>query len=371
MKILLIGDASHYHRTLAEGLRRHGHTVCVASEGSSWMNTGRDVDLQRRLPGPFGGALLWTRVNTTLRSMLRGWDVVQLCGPTFMQLRPERLRVLFDRLRRHNGSVCLTAIGTDTAFIDMCKDTNCPLEYSEWRVDRKPTEFALSERGKLLSLWQAKELSEFSKYIYDNVDGAVTALYEYQLSMKRVIDADRIAYGGIPIDTNEIKRCTNGTDAPIRILLPSHIGREQEKGIPELSGIADALARKYPEKVEIMPVQNLTYADFLTKIAMSDIVLDQLYSYTPATTALLAMAMGKTVVTGAEKDFNAFQGCDTPAINVDPRCPERIIPIVEKFLDRKALADNAGKARRYVIEHNDCEVVARRYEDFWEKITHR
>ncbi len=372
MRILLLGDASHYNRTLAEGLRRHGHEVCVASDGSAWMNTGRDVDLSRRLPGSFGGALLWARLHTTLRSRLRGWDVIQLCGPTFMRLRPSRLRVLLDGLRRHNGLVCLTAIGTDTAFINMCKDPNGPLKYSEWAIDGVPTEYARSTRGRTVSMWQQPELSDYAQYVYDHVDGAITALYEYQLSMSRVIETERLAYGGIPIDTAAIKPLPvdTGSDKPISILLPSHIGREQEKGIPQLMRIAKIIENEYRDKVTVLPVHNLQYAEFLKNMARADIVFDQLYSYTPATTALLAMAMGKTVVTGAEKDFNNFQGCATPAINIDPRDPEAALPNICRCLDRKILASNASTAREYVIKHNDCEVVAQRYEDFWRKISH-
>lgn len=372
MKVLLLGDASHYNRTLAEGLKRHGHEVCVASDGSTWMNTGRDVDLSRRLPGCFGGALLWARLHTTLRLKLQGWDVIQLCGPTFMRLRPSRLRTLLDGLRRHNGLVCLTAIGTDTAFVNMCKDPQGPLRYSEWAIDGVPTEYALSTRGRTVSMWQQPELSEYAQYVYDHVDGVITALYEYQLSMSRVITPERLAYGGIPVDTAAIKPTPIDakTNKPISILLPSHIGREQEKGIPQLMRIAKVIESEFPDKVTVLPVHNLQYAEFLKRMARADIVFDQLYSYTPATTALLAMAMGKTVVTGAEKDFNDFQGCATPAINIDPRCPEAALPTIRQYLNREALAANALKAREYVVTHNDCEVVAQRYEDFWHKISH-
>ena len=40
MKILLLGEASNLHWTLAEGLRTLGHDVTVASGGSGWMITG-------------------------------------------------------------------------------------------------------------------------------------------------------------------------------------------------------------------------------------------------------------------------------------------------------------------------------------------
>lgn len=254
----------------------------------------------------------------------------------------------------------------------MCKDPNGPLKYSEWAIDGVPTEYARSTRGRTVSMWQQPELSDYAQYVYDHVDGAITALYEYQLSMSRVIETERLAYGGIPIDTAAIKPLPvdTGSDKPISILLPSHIGREQEKGIPQLMRIAKIIENEYRDKVTVLPVHNLQYAEFLKNMARADIVFDQLYSYTPATTALLAMAMGKTVVTGAEKDFNNFQGCATPAINIDPRDPEAALPNICRCLDRKILASNASTAREYVIKHNDCEVVAQRYEDFWRKISH-
>lgn len=46
MKILLLGEYSNVHNTLAEGLRQLGHQVTVASNGDFWKNYPRDIDLQ-------------------------------------------------------------------------------------------------------------------------------------------------------------------------------------------------------------------------------------------------------------------------------------------------------------------------------------
>ena len=53
MRILFVGDASNLHNCLARQLRTMGHDAVVASNGSHWMNTGRDIDLTRR-PGKLG-----------------------------------------------------------------------------------------------------------------------------------------------------------------------------------------------------------------------------------------------------------------------------------------------------------------------------
>ena len=38
-----MGDASNLHRCLADALREMGHSVTVASDGTKWMDTKRDI----------------------------------------------------------------------------------------------------------------------------------------------------------------------------------------------------------------------------------------------------------------------------------------------------------------------------------------
>lgn len=47
MKILLLGEYSNVHATLADGLRRLGHEVTVASNGDFWKDYPRDIDFSR------------------------------------------------------------------------------------------------------------------------------------------------------------------------------------------------------------------------------------------------------------------------------------------------------------------------------------
>lgn len=56
MKILLMGEYSNVHATLADGLRKLGHQVTVLSNGDFWKNYPRDIDLVRK-PGKKGGII--------------------------------------------------------------------------------------------------------------------------------------------------------------------------------------------------------------------------------------------------------------------------------------------------------------------------
>lgn len=91
MKVLLLGDASNYHRALAAALRRKGCYVVLASAGSGWMDTDRDIDISRG-SSKLSGAWLFAKLMAMTRTRLRGFDIVQIVSPIFTTLRPERLR---------------------------------------------------------------------------------------------------------------------------------------------------------------------------------------------------------------------------------------------------------------------------------------
>jgi hypothetical protein len=120
LKILLMGDASNCHAALAGTLARQGHEVTLASAGSGFMKTSSPVSLRRPLPGKAGGLLLWLRLRRLLRSDLRGHDIVSICGPGFVDLRPARIRPVFDALRRDNGAVFMTHLGLDALYAADC-----------------------------------------------------------------------------------------------------------------------------------------------------------------------------------------------------------------------------------------------------------
>ena len=86
MKILLLGEYSNVHNTLAKGLRELGHKVPVASDGDSWKNYPRDIDL-RREPG-CRMQFLWRLIKALPR--MRRYDVVQIINPMFLELKAER-----------------------------------------------------------------------------------------------------------------------------------------------------------------------------------------------------------------------------------------------------------------------------------------
>lgn len=362
MKILFVGDYSNYHRCLSDALKALGHEVTVASAGSYWLNTARDIDL-RRGKSKLGGAWLYLRLLTVLRRRLRGYDMVQLCGPGFIDLKPKRLRRIFDYLRANNGRVMMAALGADSYYVDVETSGHSPLRYDEWHLDNRPSPHALASKA-LIGQWLNPELVEYTKYVYDNVDGCVDCLYEYHQVYKQAFEG-RITYVGIPIDLAKVTERPLpplGPDDRLRVMLAYQPGRMVEKGTDVLLAMLRRIEARHPRQIEVVEVTGLPYDRFVESIASVHVVVDQLYSYTPATTALLTMAMGRVTVSGAEPEYYDFIGERElrPIIHTDPLDLEWTERNLEQtLLDRALIRTLAAQGRPFVTRHNDSMKVAK------------
>lgn len=362
MKILLVGDYSNFHPTLARALAAMGHDVTVASDGCRWMDTERAIDLSRPLKGPLGGALLFTRL--LLGRPLRGYDVVSIINPSFVTLRPSRLRYLFDDMRRHNGAVFLNACGTDKAMVDMLLSPDCPLRYSEYTPEVNKAVVEADRR------WQQGAIADFCEYVYDHVDGVTTALYEYDLAMRRRLPAERVTYTGIPIDTDRFAPLDRqlAADDRVALFLGRHRDRMALKGTDRLGRIAMAVADENPRHCSLEIVENVPFDDYCRRQLAADVVIDQLYSYTPATNALMAMARGQAVVSGAEPEYYDFIGEKThPIANVEPDDDMIYAMLTDLVLQPDLVRAMGHESRAFVERHNSAPVVARRFLQAWEK----
>lgn len=368
MRILLMGDASNCHRTLATGLRRLGHEVTVASDGTMWMDTERDIDILRRGAGKLGGLELWLRLKYRLHRQLRGYDVVAISNPVFLRLRPEKCRWIFDRLRRENGAVFLTALGTDTPYVEECVDPASVLKYSEFRHYGELSPYAM-EHPEIETNWMKNPLRGLCKHVYDSVDGAVAVLYEYYVSERRALGAEKCAYGGIPIDTEAI-RPIELPERPekVRIFLGRHNYRMSIKGTDRFEVAARRAIERHPGRAELVIVENRPYKEYLELLRSAHVVLDQAYSYTPATNALLAMAYGQCAVSGGEPEFYDFIGEmeNRPVFN-SPVDVEGMTELLERIITMPdgALRERGRRSREFVEKHNSAEVVAGRFAEFW------
>lgn len=366
-KILLLGDYSNCHSALATGLRRLGHDVTVASNGTRWMDTERDIDLTRPLKGKAGGLALWAKLLGSFGRRFEGYDIVSINNPVFIDLKPGRVKWLFNRLKARNGAVFLTSMGNDVNYIRMCLDPHGPLAYSEWRIGAEAGPLVKATPGVVES-WLNPSLIDLTDHIFANIDGATSVLYEYDLSLRRTLGDEKTAYTGIPIDTSAMRP----VELPDRIervkfFLGRHAGRQAEKGTDLLEAAAREVVSRHPAHAEMVIVENKPYTEYLQLLRSAHIVLDQIYSYTPATNALLAMAYGLNAVSGGEPEFYRFIGetDNHPVINA-PHNYDALVATLESIVrNRNQIAERGRRSREFVVKHNNDEIVARRALDFW------
>lgn len=364
-KILLLADYSNFNNTLAKGLRRRGCDVTVVSDGSTFMECDRDIDISRR-PGLVGGLALTLRLLGPLHKHLKGYDIVSLRNTNFLELRPGRTLRFFRRLRRDNPNIFMTALTTDIPFLDMLEAKDSPLGYSEWFVDGKPNRL-MKEDPERWQTWHAPAMKRLNDEIFANIDGAVSALYEYQLSMERLLGPELAAYGGIPVETREIEFRPLDNPRKIRIFLGRDRRRKLIKGTDLLEEAARDVCSRHPDRAELVIIENVSRKVFFETMRSCQLVLDQIYSYTPATTALEAMAMGLNVISGAEPEFYSFIGekeC-RPVINAPIGYDALRNTIEQTVMHPELFAARSRQGREFVERHNDTDVVAGRFLRFW------
>lgn len=367
MKILFLGDYSNYHNALAQGLRKLGHECLVASDGDAWKDTPREIDLLRH-PGLSGKAHYGLKLLSVL-PRLRGYDYVYLVNPQFLALHPRWLRPIYGYLRRNNGKIILSAMGNDFAYIDACYGQR--YRYSDYMVGDQLSPYALSdENGK--SAWGEEVLRRYHYEIIHSVDGVMSCLYEYCVAYSGVVDSRILGYGGIPINIEDFTpRYITEVPEKVKFFIGIQRKRNKQKGTDLL---LDALRRvhdRYPDRCEMKVVESLPYGEYLEAMRGSHVVLDQLYSYTPATNALTAMAMGMVAVSGAEPEYYDYIGEHElhPIVNVSPLIGNDIYDKLEWIvLHKEELPRLSRESREFVIKHNDSQLVARRHEQFWKQI---
>lgn len=376
MKILFVGDYSNFHVTLSDELRRRGHAVTLASEGSGIMATRRDVDLTR--PSGLLGSFRYLAKVFDFISHAKGYDVVQIINPNFLSLRTGKLRYFFSELKRNNASVFLSVAGSDPVIVKGCCEDD-RLDYSEYRIKGEPTpyarKFSYDERR-----WMAGNMGDHCRFIYENVDGAMAALYEYY-RLARPYMGEKLVYTGIPVDTrlHTPEDLTPGhsyegrdfTGRKINIFVGVKERYEMFKGLDRLYDAAIKVERRHPDICTVTKVIDLPYEEYIRELKKADIVVDQLYSYTPATNALETMSTGRVTVSGGEEEYYDFIGEKElrPVVNVTPYSDAGIVDALEAAVcDPERLKTLSRQGRAFVERHNDVRMVTDKFMEQWKSV---
>ncbi len=364
MKVLLLGEYSNVHHTLAKGLRSLGHSVTVASDGDGWKGYPRDVDLRRKSSGKADTLSFLFRAARAVPRM-RGYDVVQLINPVFMELRAQRLFPVYRFLRRHNGKMFLGAFGMDYYWVKTGMECKA-FRYSDFNLGAEVRKNP--DNDKFAAEWLHGPKGRLNRFIAADCDGIVSGLYEYD-TCYRPYFPEKTRFIPYPIDLTEVtpRVLPHPRMGRIRFFIGVQRGRDAYKGTDVMYDAVVRLAARHPGRVEIVKAESVPFARYICMMDGCDVLLDQLYSYTPAMNALCAMAKGLVVVGGGEEENYEILGEKElrPIVNVLPS-PEDVYAKLEQLLSCPGdIVRRSAEGIRYVRCHHDHVKVAEQYMAFW------
>lgn len=378
MRILLLGEYSNVHATLAEGLRALGHEVTVASNGDFWKNYPRDIDLARK-EGKLGGIALMAKIYALLPTW-RNYDVVQLINPMFVELKAERIFPIYRYLRKHNKKMVLCAMGMDYYWVHE-STYNKPMRYSDFNIgDQVRTEpHVIKDQQD----WLGTPKEQLNKLIAEDCDAIVSGLYDDHICYQPYF-SQKLTYIPLPIKMpsdeqptlvqNESTSLsttptsfTKEVHTKLKVFIGISKGRSAYKGTDIMLKAAEDLLRKYPDKMELMKAEGVPFAEYQHMMDGSDAILDQLYSYTPSMNPLLAMSKGIICIGGGEpENYEIINEHELrPIINVQPTYESVYNELEQLILNPSRIPMLKKQSIEYVKRHHDYLKVAKQYEQVY------
>ena len=377
MNILLIGEYNSSHYGLKIPLEKMGHKVTVIGHGDGFKHRKSDINYRIKYTSGLSYYLrrliyslssiditslsIYSQINK-LKHRLKDYDIVQLINETPFAATPDVEKKLLEYVFANNKNVFLLSCGTDYVSVKYAFDKKFRYSiltpYFEGRGTRKEFWHAL----KYLS----KPYVDLHEFVYRNIKGVIASDFDYHLPL-----LDNEKYIGLapnPIDLEKLTYSEPKVDGKIIIFHGINLNNYYKKGNDIFEEALEILKQTHSDKIEIFTVKNLPYSEYIQALESSHILLDQVYAYDQGFNALEAMAKGKVVFTGAEKEWLEYHNLkeDSIAINALPDANS----IAGKL---KWLVDNPEKiieisknARKYVEENHDSLIAAKNYLEKWQ-----
>lgn len=358
MKVLLLGEASFVHSTLRDGLRRLGHDVTLVSDGNNGRGCPRDIDVERSPRwGKLGGLkVLWRLLANVGR--LRGNDIVLIHNYQFVPLKTFWNRLLFNFLKRNNRMLLKGCYGDDPQVLE--RQLEGVPRYSDmyWlgaprNVAENAARLAEQRLPQLVSLW---------RHTTAGADVLLPCLYEYYKAYDVDGFRDKLVYMPLPVDIPQEGVRVKGCGPLIKVLVGVQAKRDYIKGARIIGRMVEEAGRRHPGRLDVRYVEDVPYGEYCAMLAEADVLVDQLYSFTPSMNSLAAMARGTVVIGGGEEEYYDFIGEKEfrPIINVSPEktFEENVKAIEDALVPEGSVARLSRQSIEFVRKHHECRKVA-------------
>ena len=363
MKILLLGEASFVQSTLRKGFEALGHEVTLVSAGCIW-DCPRDVDVSRNMRwGKLSGLKVVWKVLRNIR-LFWGNDIVLMNDFHTLPLKLKWNELFFRFVRRWNKRVVRGCWGDDEVVLDA--QAKGVLDYSDTHIGTVP--FNVEENRWRIEEQRLPEFVSCFRCVNSNVDAFAACLYEYYRYYDSEEYRERLHYLPLPMEIPQESR-VKGCEWPIKVLVGIQTRRDYIKGAGIIAGLVERIAAENPEKVVVRKVYDVPYEEYCRMLEEADVLVDQLYSYTPSMNSLAAMARGTVVIGGGEEEYYDFIGERElrPIINVRPGQDEENLRVLgEALLTEGTVSRLSRESAAFVRKHHDYMKVSMEYVSMFE-----
>ncbi|MBC3844822.1 glycosyltransferase [Winogradskyella echinorum] len=377
MKILLVGEYSRLHNSLKEGLILLNHDVTIVATKDGFKNYDVDLPIHKKYTKGFLKKfknIIYRLTKIDLESLqikkqiiklkpkISDFDIVQFINEASFGCTASIEKDIFDLISTWNKKVFLLSCGADYISI-------------KYAHDGKPRYSILTPylngKHQFLSNYGLKFLQqdfiELHNHIYQSIEGVIASDLDYHLPLK-----NHPKYLGLipnPINTEELEFKKLKIEDKIVIFHGINSHSYYKKGSDIFEEALSIINRKYSDKIKVVTVRSLPYNEYIKSYNEAHIMLDQVYAFDQGFNALEAMAMGKVVFTGAEKEWLDYYNLidDAVAINALPDA-ERIANKLEWLITNpEKIIDISINARQFVETYHNHKYVAEQYLKTWQK----
>jgi glycosyltransferase involved in cell wall biosynthesis len=377
MQILLIGEFSRLHNSLKEGLEHHGHEVVLVGNGDLFKNFPVDIDISVKA---FNNPLLnfirkvihkitkfdiadfevSYKFKKALKN-LHGFDVVQLINEDALSIHPKLQIPLLKTLFKQNKNTFLLSCGDDYVNINHYLKGKESYSILSPYLNNKD----LKKQFAYCLKYVTPAYKKLHDFIYENSFGVIASDMDYHIPLKT-----HKAYLGLipnPVNTNKIVFSPLHVKDKIHIFHGVNTMSKNKKGSQFFIDALENVQEKYADKVEIHTTCNLPYNQYIDVYNQAHIVLDQVYSFDQGYNALEAMAKGKVVFTGAEKEWLDYYHIEenSIAINALPSV-QHIVEKLEWLIENpNKIIEISNNARAFIEKEHNYITIASRYLSVW------
>lgn len=379
MKILLIGEYSGLHNSLKDGLQLNGHSVTLLGTGDGFKNYPVDIEVKSTIfEIPFLkfiakiidkllkfslndfelGFKAYLKIKT-----LKDFDIVQLINENSFKTTPWLETILLKKILKNNKNLFLLSCGVDNISVKYALENKFKYSILTPYLNDK----LLLKKYRHILKYNSSEFKKLHRYIYKNIKGVISSDLDYHIPLI----GEKKYLGMVPNPVNLKKLRYDFVEIEDKVIIFHGINSKNstKKGNDYFIRAMEIIKKNYKESVEYIEVQDLKYRDYMKSYCNCHIFLDQVYAYDQGYNALEAMAKGKVVFTGAEKEWLEHYGVseDGIAINALPDVNYLVEKLSILIENPKKIKDISINARKFIEDHHSYDNVANIYESKWLK----